>query len=274
MYVAIIFENIAEEIKEILLAILQETAEGFEENDNGLTAIFLKENYNEEEIAEIAGTYKVLYKKETITSRNWNALWESNFDPVIIDDFAGIRAAFHEPMKNIQHEIIITPKMSFGTGHHATTYLMIQQMRKTDFTHKSVFDFGTGTGVLAIMAHKLGASEVVANDIDEWSITNARENFDHNNTQSIQLLQSDTAEMDKSFDIILANINRNVLLENMPALAKQLKKEGHLILSGILKEDVAAITKCCSENGLTFAEQSERNNWVCLAVRKLMVDNP
>ncbi|MGC4231628.1 MAG: 50S ribosomal protein L11 methyltransferase [Niabella sp.] len=274
MYIAIIFENISEEIKEILLAILQETAEGFEENGNGLTAIFLKENYNEEEIAEIAAAYKVPYKKETIASQNWNALWESNFDPVIIDHFAGIRASFHEPLKNVQHEIIITPKMSFGTGHHATTYLMMQQMGKTDFTHKSVFDFGTGTGVLAILAHKLGASEVVANDIDEWSITNARENFAHNNALSIQLLHSGSGEIGKNFDIILANINRNVLLENMPVLSQQLKKEGHLIMSGILEADIAAITKCCSENGLRLTEQSEKNKWVCLTARKLVVDNP
>ena len=266
MYIEITFKDASETIKDLIIASLPD-AEGFEETDNGLKAVFLEQNFNEEEVAEIGSTYNILYEKEEIAPQNWNALWESNFEPVVIDDFAGIRAAFHEPLNNVLHEIIITPKMSFGTGHHATTYLMMQQMRKTDFTDKSVFDFGTGTGVLAILAHKLGASTVMANDIDEWSIANAQENFDHNNTLSVQLLQSDTAEMGKSFDIILANINRNVLLENMPALAKQLKKEGHLILSGILKEDVAAITRCCSENGLTSAEQSERNNWVCLAFK-------
>jgi ribosomal protein L11 methyltransferase len=268
MYIAIIFENISEEIKEILLATLQDTAEGFEENDNALTAIFLTENYQEGEIAEIAGAYKVPYKKETIASQNWNALWESNFDPVIIDHFAGIRAAFHEPLKNVQHEIIITPKMSFGTGHHATTYLMMQQMGKTDFTHKSVFDFGTGTGVLAILAQKLGALSVVANDIDEWSITNARENFAHNNTQSIQLLQSGTAEMGKSFDIILANINRNVLLENMPVLSSQLKKGGQLILSGILEEDQEVISSRAEACQLSLLEKTTRNKWICLTFKK------
>lgn len=268
MYIAIIFENISEEIKDILLATLQQAAEGFEETDNGLTAIFLKENYDKEEMAGIAETYNIPYKKEEIASQNWNALWESNFDPVIIDHFAGVRASFHEPLKNVAHEIIITPKMSFGTGHHATTHLMMQQMGKTDFTHKSVFDFGTGTGVLAILAHKLGASFIMANDIDEWSITNARENFAHNNALSIQLLQSASGEMGKTFDIILANINRNVLTDNIPVLSRQLHSNGLLILSGILEEDEEVISSCAEAFGLSLHEKTTRNKWVCLTFKK------
>ncbi|GAB3412401.1 50S ribosomal protein L11 methyltransferase [Niabella aquatica] len=268
MYVVIIFENISEEVKDILLASLQHAAEGFEESNNGLKAVFLKENYDEKAIAEIAGNYNVLYEKEEIAARNWNALWESNFDPVIIDDFAGIRASFHEPLKKVQHEIIITPKMSFGTGHHATTHLMMQQMGKIDFKHKSVFDFGTGTGILAILAHKLGASSVIANDIDEWSITNAQENFGHNHAQTIQLLQSGSAEMDKSFDIILANINRNVLTDNIPVLSRQLHKNGLLILSGILEADEEVISNCAEAYQLSLLEKTTRNQWVCLAFKK------
>ena len=125
--------------------------------------------------------FKFIFKETLIPEANWNQVWESNFDPVIVDDFVAIRADFHEPVKGVSLEIIITPKMSFGTGHHATTYMMIEQMRELDFTGKSVFDFGTGTGVLAILAEKLGANKVIAVDNDEWSIENAEENFEKNN---------------------------------------------------------------------------------------------
>nr|WP_262919339.1 50S ribosomal protein L11 methyltransferase [Niabella hibiscisoli] len=182
MHIVISFRNVPSDIADIVIAELQNTAEGFEETDNGLKVIFLLENYNQDEIAQLASTYQLEFEKEEIAPQNWNAVWESNFNPVIVDDFVGIRASFHEPLQNIQHEILITPKMSFGTGHHATTHLMMQQMRKISFPGKSVFDFGTGTGVLAILAHRLGAENIFANDIDEWSILNARENFDQNNT--------------------------------------------------------------------------------------------
>ncbi|MCH5597417.1 50S ribosomal protein L11 methyltransferase [Niabella ginsengisoli] len=264
MYTQIIFSNIAEEIKDIVIASLQDKAEGFEETDHELKAIFLTEQFDEASINEIASAHHILYQKEKIETQNWNALWESNFSPVVVDGFVGIRASFHEPMKGVEHEIVITPKMSFGTGHHATTHLMMQQMQKIDFTNKAVFDFGTGTGVLAILAHKLGASSVVANDIDDWSIANAKENFEKNDTAGISLIQSDSGLLDQKFDIILANINRNVLINNIPVLSNQLKEKGVIILSGILEEDEEIITNTAQSSQLDLVEKISRNKWICL----------
>lgn len=268
MHTVISFKNVPADITDILIAELQDTAEGFEETENALKVIFLKEKYNNNEIAELASAHQLQYETEEIAPQNWNAVWESNFSPVIVDDFVGIRASFHEPLQNVQHEIVITPKMSFGTGHHATTHLMMQQMRKLSFPGKSVFDFGTGTGVLAILAHRLGAESVYANDIDEWSILNARENFEQNHAEGIRLIQSDTADMNKRFDIILANINRNVLLDNMKELSEQLNAKGQLVLSGILEEDLPIIQKAAEQNQLSLTEKNARNNWLCLNFQK------
>jgi ribosomal protein L11 methyltransferase len=268
MHIVLSFRNVPSDITDIIIAELQNTAEGFEETDNGLKVIFLKENYNQDEITELVSNYQLQYETEEIAPQNWNAVWESNFSPVIVDDFVGIRASFHEPLQNVQHEIVITPKMSFGTGHHATTHLMMQQMRKLSFPGKSVFDFGTGTGVLAILAHRLGARSIYANDIDEWSILNARENFEQNHAGAIRLVQSDTADMNEQFDIILANINRNVLLDNMKYLSAQLNTEGQLVLSGILEDDLPAIQKTAEQHQLSLVETNMRGNWLCLNFRK------
>src|SRR5205085_7037613 len=137
--------------------------------------------------------------------------WEKNFERVIIDDFVAIRAPFHKPIQKVTHEIVITPKMSFGTGHHATTFMMIQQMQDVDFKNKKVLDFGTGTGILAILAEKLGATKITAIDNDEWSISNANENIKTNNCRNIQLLLSDSPMLSQKFDVILANINKSVI---------------------------------------------------------------
>lgn len=264
MYIEIIFRNLNPVTSEILIANLQETASGFEETEAALTAIFPIEKYNEEEIVELASTYNLHFEKKEIVPQNWNAVWESNFSPVVVDDFVGIRAEFHNPMTDVAHEIIITPKMSFGTGHHATTFLVMRQMQKISFVQKTVFDFGTGTGVLAILSKKLGASVVVANDIDDWSIENAKENFERNAVLDINLLKNDSAKLNGSFDIILANINRNVLMDNIPTLAEQLNNNGQLILSGILETDVKMINEQCANSQLKLIEKTEKNNWICL----------
>src|SRR5690606_33711056 len=138
MHIAITFKNVPAGIGDIIIATLQDQAEGFEENEPDLKVIFLQENFDDAVIRDLGSAYGLNYEQETIEAQNWNAVWESNFQPVIVDDFAGIRASFHEPLQNVQHEIVITPKMSFGTGHHATTFLMMQQMRKTDFSRQSV----------------------------------------------------------------------------------------------------------------------------------------
>src|SRR6187397_408555 len=190
-YIKITFADLQPEQKEILIAQLADAGyEGFEEKDNSLDAFINSKGFDTVILKEISFKYQTPYTKEKIAETNWNQVWESNFEPVIVNDYVAIRADFHKPITNTKFEIVITPKMSFGTGHHATTYMMIEQMRCIDFTNKKVFDFGTGTGILAILASKLGASSVTAIDIDEWSIKNAEENFQKNNIQSVNLYQS------------------------------------------------------------------------------------
>lgn len=269
MYIEISFTPVTGSVKDILIALLSDSALGFEEDGNCLKAIFQNEQFTESSIILLSKQFGIAWEKNEILSQNWNALWESNFEPVVVDDFVGIRAFFHPPLENVAHEIIITPKMSFGTGHHATTFLMLQQMRHVDFTNKSVFDFGTGTGILAILAKRLGASSILASDIDSLSIDNAKENFDNNNAANIQLLHSGEAETGDQFDIILANINRNVLLKNIPALAKQIHPNGVLILSGILDSDQEIINAKCVDNALRFVQKSAKGSWMCLVFNKL-----
>jgi len=264
-HIQITFHDLQPEQQDVLIAHLAEAGyDGFEQTDTQLKAFIPDSHYDKALLHELAFKYQVPYTEELIAAQNWNALWESNFQPVVVDDFTGIRADFHEPLQNVQHEIIITPKMSFGTGHHATTYMMIQQMREIDFSGKTVFDFGTGTGVLAILAEKLGAAYVLAIDNDEWSISNATENCQRNECGHIQLQQADTAATGESYDIILANINKNVILDNLVSLTSQLKKEGVLLLSGLLSEDEADIRTAMEPYPLTIGKKLEKNNWICL----------
>jgi ribosomal protein L11 methyltransferase len=210
----------------------------------------------------------VHFSKTIIEETNWNEVWESNFQPVIVDLFVGIRAGFHNAIKDVEHEIVITPKMSFGTGHHATTYMMIEQMKNISFAGAAVFDFGTGTGILAILSEKLGAGKILAVDHDDWSIENAKENVVQNNCTRVEIRKADSArvEADFRFDIILANINKNVILDNFSILAKQLSPKGVLIISGLLKEDEIDILGKIGELGLRPGIRLERHNWLCLSL--------
>src|SRR5690242_12664068 len=237
-YFRLHFTGINAEQSEILIAELSEVGfEGFEEEGYELKAYIPGDSWNEEEVNEIAERVGVSFSKELIEETNWNQIWESSFQPVTVDDYVSIRAYFHEPVKGVEHEIIITPKMSFGTGHHATTYMMIQLMGSIPMEGRSVLDFGTGTGVLAILASKLGATPVIAIDYDDWSIANARENILQNNCASIILKKGHTARMSFLFDIILANINLNVIQDNFTFFVKQLDRSGVLVLSGLLTSD-------------------------------------
>jgi ribosomal protein L11 methyltransferase len=264
-HIQITFPNIQPEQQEWLIAHLSEIGyEGFEENSNELKAFIGEKDFDRELLKEIAFKYQLSFTENIIPAQNWNAVWESNFQPVLVDDFVMVRAHFHPPASGVEQEIVITPKMSFGTGHHATTWMMMRQMRSIDFTGKSVFDFGTGTGVLAILAAKLGAASVVAVDIDEWSITNGQENISRNNVGSIDLHQADSAEGESSFDIILANINRNVILDNLLILSGRLNKGGILLLSGLLKEDEEVVRPACESHSLVFESREVRDNWICI----------
>ncbi len=237
--------------------------DGFEEGED-LKAFIPSDNFDEAELVGITSAHKLSFKKTVIEETNWNALWESNFQPVIVDDFVAIRADFHERIKNVEHDILITPKMSFGTGHHATTYMMVQQMREIDLTGKTVLDFGTGTGVLAILAEKRGAKNIIAADNDDWSITNAEENIQKNNCSNIELKKTDNAEMAGHFDIILANINKNIILENLSSLVSQLSVKGTLLLSGLLEEDETDIAAAAGKYPLVFNGKTTDRGWICL----------
>lgn len=251
-----------EEQQEILISQLDEVkANGFEQTEDTLIAYFAENNFDSYEVNRLLHNYS--FTMATLKEQNWNQVWESNFQPVVVDDFCAIRADFHEPIKNVKHEIIITPKMSFGTGHHATTYMMIEQMAEIDFAGKTVFDFGTGTGILAILAEKLGAERVSAIDVDIWSIENAKENTEKNGCQNIDI-QLSSILPDQPFDIILANINRNVILQYLPQLKKMVAENGILLLSGLMTSDGEDILQACKENQLELVKQTERNNWISL----------
>jgi len=270
-YIEIEFEHLLNQRKEIIIALLTEmNYEGFEEKDDLLKAFIPIANYDENKMKTFAKEQKLSFSVSKLEDKNWNAYWESNFKPVIInhsiDDvpWVAIRAAFHEAITNIEHELIITPKMSFGTGHHATTSMMIRMMSELNFEKKAVLDFGTGTGILAILSEKLGATRIVAIDNDDQSIENAHENFDTNNCSKIQLTEASTANVDINFDIILANVIKGVILDNLTAFTKQMVNGGVILLSGLLADDEQGILEKATRNGLILDKKIEDKNWICL----------
>lgn len=253
---------------EMLIALLSDIGySGFEETGNGLKAFIGQEDFNGDALIEITNAIGIEYERSLIKEQNWNAQWESSFNPIIISDFAAIGAAFHQPVQNVKHEVIITPKMSFGTGHHATTYMMIEQMRDMDLTGRKVVDFGTGTAVLAILAEKMGAMSVDAIDNDEWSIENAKENLVANNCSAVNISRAKTLPKSKRYDIILANINLNVIGDNLPAIIQACKKDTEILLSGFLKQDVTGLLQLTSVCNLSHINTLQKEEWVCLKFR-------
>jgi len=268
-YIKITFTDLQPEQREILIAQLADAGyEGFEEKDTSLDAFINSKSFDKLIVNEISFKYQTPYTKEKIAETNWNQVWESNFEPVIVNDYVAIRADFHKPIMNTKFEIVITPKMSFGTGHHATTYMMIELIKEIDLKGRSVLDFGSGTGILAILAEKEGAKNIYAIDNDDWSITNAGENFEKNNCTKINLRKASNAVSDIRFDIILANINKNVIIENLALLSEQLNNGGKVLLSGLLKEDKDEILSIATELGLKLKKELIRNNWIALQFHK------
>ncbi len=266
-YIKIVFEDISQEQKELLIAQLSLAGyDGFEEGLNFLHAFIPTGNFNAEELLQISPQFS--YSKELIKARNWNETWEKSFHPVEIGKFCRIRANFHPPQSDFMYEIIITPKMSFGTGHHATTHLMIEFMEGINIKDKEVLDFGTGTGLLAILAEKMGASLVHAIDNDEWSIKNAEENFYVNQCRIVKLKKADSIDPEPEFDLILANINQHVLLSNMGTIGQHLKSSGVLLLSGLLSGDRLEIQKEALKIGLDLQHFMEKNGWIALKFGK------
>ena len=271
-YIAYHFKVIpAQPGSDILISQLGDVGfDSFVENETGFDAYITEDlepsvNLNEFEFTD----FSFSFEKERIEQTNWNAEWEKNFEPVLVDDLLVIRAPFHEPNKKVKHEIVIMPKMSFGTGHHDTTWLMCKQIFDLELKDKSVLDMGCGTGVLAILAKKLGAAKVVGIDIDEWSVENAIENCASNNCSDIEIKLGDKEILDSytEFDIILANINKNVLKVQIPLYSRLLKANGFLLLSGFFNTDVEELEKHAQANHLILIKSFTKNNW---AVMKLV----
>lgn len=261
------------ELADILLAFLSELPfDMFEEKPDGLNAFIPETDHTDQVIAQLddlSNTFNVSFSKEIILPQNWNATWESNFQPIIVGDFCAIRADFHAPIPNVEHEIIINPKMAFGTGHHATTYMVIEQMKSLDFKDKEVFDYGCGTGILAILASKLGATTIDAVDIEEASFENTIENAKNNGIANIRALLGTLEAVKKSgFDIILANINRNVILDSLPALYEMLNKNGKLIVSGFVEQDTDLLLHASEKQGFSPLNTQNKDNWISIAFEK------
>jgi len=256
---------------ELLIAEMSEAGfDTFMETEEGIEAYSEGDSYDRPAVEEILARYakqtKLSYSFDRIEKQNWNELWEKSYAPIVVDNRCIIRAEFHQPDRQYEYDLIITPKMSFGTGHHQTTHLMISAQMKMDHRGKRVMDAGCGTAILSIMASKLGAREVEAFDIDEWSVTNSFDNIELNDCTNIkhQLGKLSDLSFNGSFDIILANINKNVLLDEIPLYANYLAKDGKLLLSGFYTDDIPDLLVVAEPSGLKEVSCDEREKWASL----------
>jgi len=271
VYIAYHFNVDPKEVgTEILIAELGEKAfESFEETATGVSAYVQKSLWTPDILENIfilqSDQFTITYRKEEIAQVNWNEEWEKNFDPIDVDGVCYVRAPFHAKTE-AEFDIVIEPKMSFGTGHHETTFMMIRQILTNDMQGKRVLDMGCGTAILAILASMRGATQVDAIDIDNWCYINSMENAQRNNCENVNVFEGDASLLkgEPIYDVILANINRNILLNDMDKYIACLAKGGAIYFSGFYTEDVSAIQKCAEELGLSFEKQLEKNNWVSL----------
>ena len=256
-----------EPARDILIAELGELGfESFVETDKSLMAYILKEDWTGNGFYDLFvfqnSEFNISWNSKEIEQQNWNAKWEKNFHPIEINESCRVRAPFHEN-KGLPFEIVIEPKMSFGTGHHETTHMMLQMLLEEHLENKLVLDMGCGTGVLAILSEMRGAKKVDAIDIDAWCVENSIENVERNNCWKIGVQLGDASLLvDSKYDLIIANINRNILLEDIPTYAKCLNEKGVLLLSGFYLNDLDIISSKCEGNNLRFEKNLEKNNWV------------
>lgn len=254
---------------DILIAGLSEAGyEGFLEEEHGLHAFISESQFDESSLAQLLAIHQVAYAKKSLAAQNWNDEWEKNFQPVRIDNFCSIRASFHPPAQGVIHDLIITPKMSFGTGHHATTVLMIQAMEQQDMQGKEVLDFGTGTGLLAILAEKMGAAQVLAIDNDDSSMANAVDNISENQCNKIRLAKRSHLDGLGHYDFILANLNKQTIEENLASMRQHLTPQGVLIVSGLLVQDMESIERKVRKIRMDITVSQMREDWLCLQLNK------
>ena len=262
------------EMSEILMAEFSDI--GYDtmiEIDGGFKAYITDNQFERTTILEVIERYassNISWSTSTIQRENWNSEWEKNYDPIVVEGRCIVKAVFHDIKERYPYEITINPKMSFGTGHHETTYQILDLQTSIDHSNKTVMDAGCGTGVLAIMAELRGAKKVEAFDIDDWCIDNSNENFGLNNCKNCTVKQGTINELhfEDPFDIIIANINKNVLINDMGKFASHLKKDGELILSGFYQNDLEDIKQCADSNNLAYTKHTSRNNWVAACFQK------
>lgn len=270
-YIQIQFEGTNEAQNEILVALLDNIGfDGFEENIGILKACIPSEQFNEEEFNAVIDINRYSYSKSIIKKENWNAKWESEFVPIAVNypntdlPFAYLKANFHEANNLYKYNIEVTPKMSFGTGHHATTFQVVQQMSQIDFEGKTVIDFGTGTGVLAILAEKMGAKSILAIDCDDWSIENTVENIEANACSKINVLKEFTIPENNSADVILANINLNIITDNIQQIRNACLEHTTILFSGIMLHDEENIKTLLDSNNFKIGAIYKKDNWLCI----------
>ena len=246
--------------------------ESFVENENGISAYIQQKDWDENILDNVqiltSNEFKIDYTKLIIPQTNWNSEWEKNFTPIQVNGVVSVRASFHKN-PNLKYDIIIEPKMSFGTGHHETTHMMLQHLLETDLQNKKVLDMGCGTGILAIFTEMKGAKQIDAIDIDNWCYLNSLENIEKNNCKNISVFEGDaTLLKNKKYDVIIANINRNILLNDMQAYNNSLNEGGILLLSGFYAEDIPVIDDAATQYNLKLNLTIEQNNWVALKYLK------
>lgn len=263
-----------EEFREILIAELAEIGfDSFLETDTGVEAFVQEDLLDRKAFAQLIEQYRLpaqlLVTEDILPKVNWNEEWEKNYDPIYVDNLVYVRASFHGPQPGFRYEIVINPKMSFGTGHHATTHQLLSMQGTIDHQDKRVLDVGSGTGILAIMAQLLGARTVEAFDIDEWCVDNGNENFDLNGLSARMGLGTiRQVQPQGTFDIVLANINKNVLLDEMAIYAGLLPVGGLLLLSGFYSEDTEDLLQAAAPYGLQLLRSTTKDNWAALCLQK------
>ena len=269
----------SEENAEIVSAELCELPfESFTQEDPFLKCYIQKELYNTQDLKVVVSGlegmgFELEWTSALIPPVNWNAVWESNFTPIVVDNKLTVKASFHKGLKRTKYTITIDPKMAFGTGHHQTTYMMCRAMlnNPSDIEGKTVLDMGCGTAILAILAAKMKAEKVIGIDIDAVAAISAYDNAKRNKAgKKIQTYCGDASLLQlSSYDLILANINRNILLQDIPTYSRSLRKDGHLYVSGFYREDLPMIIGMATNNGLEFLSDDSIDNWCCARFRKI-----